>query len=284
MDNLPRMDKPPVAGDPSLGVPPRLLSPGIQTDTCEPAWRAFELKFLIDAHTARAVQSWAREHLEVDPYGDLRTGMYQTTTLYLDTPAFDVLQRTPGFRRRKFRVRRYGEEGQIHLERKTRSKDQVKKRRFTVPHHELQRLSQLEAHHGWAGDWFHQRLLRRELRPACRMTYHRAAFMKQSLAGVVRLTLDHHIRGVVANDWGLDAVHEADELLPGQVVCELKFRDTMPALFKQLVTDLRLTPGSVSKYRRMMQNAGFVVNAPNDANPETATTDGAATESDTESR
>ncbi len=251
----------------SAGYQP-LVSPGIQSessDKSEPAWLAFELKFVIAEEVAQAVQRWAAQHLEADPYADLRTGMYETTTLYLDTPALDVLNRTPGFRRRKFRLRRYGHSGPIHLERKSRSKDTVRKRRTTVSEYELSRLAgplaELPADRGtaaeWSGDWFHQRIALRELRPTCMVTYNRTAFMKLGSQGVMRLTLDRHIRGIPSTRWQLSPVHGPDELLPGHVVCELKFRDTMPHLFKQLVNDLKLTPGSVSKYRRLMQAAGF---------------------------
>lgn len=250
-----------------------LVSPGIQsnsTDKSEPAWLAFELKFVIAEEVAQAVQRWASQNLEADPYACQRTGMYETTTLYLDTPALDVLNRTPGFRRRKFRLRRYGDSGPIHLERKSRSKDTVRKRRTTVSEFELSRLAgplaelptSSDGGAEWSGDWFHQRIALRELRPTCMVTYNRAAFMKLSSQGVMRLTLDRHIRGVPSNRWRLSPVHGPNELLPGQVVCELKFRDTMPHLFKQLVNDLKLTPGSVSKYRRLMQAAGFGLTPP----------------------
>jgi len=255
-----------IADSVSTGCQP-LVSPGIQSESAnksEPAWLAFELKFVIAEEVAREVQRWAAQHLEADPYADLRTGMYETTTLYLDTPALDVLNRTPGFRRRKFRMRRYGDSGPIHLERKSRSKDTVRKRRTTISEFELSRLAgplaEMPAANcatEWAGDWFHQRIALRDLRPTCMVTYNRAAFMKLGSQGVMRLTLDRHIRGVPSNCWQLTPVHGRNELLPGQVVCELKFRDTMPHLFKQLVNDLKLTPGSVSKYRRLMQAAGF---------------------------
>ena len=40
--------------------------------------------------------------------------------MYCDTQALDVFHRTPGYRRRKYRVRRYDEAWDVHLERKVR--------------------------------------------------------------------------------------------------------------------------------------------------------------------
>jgi len=37
--------------------------------------------------------------------------------------------------------------------------------------------------------------------------------------------------------------------LAGETVVELKFRSALPALFKQLIQELELTPNPVSKYR-----------------------------------
>jgi hypothetical protein len=221
---------------------------------------------------AQEVEKWAARHLEPDPYLDAGTGSYQTTTLYLDTPAFDILGRSEGYRRRKYRIRRYAQPGpggevQVHLERKTRRKDEVRKRRVTITEQELHRLAGVDLWANWSGDWFHQKVLKRDLRPACCVTYDRAAFMKLGDAssgntGVLRLTLDRRIRGTPAQDWRLTPVTSGPELLPGQVVCEIKFRDAMPSLFKQLVADMQLTPGSVSKYRRLMQAAGVAIPTP----------------------
>jgi hypothetical protein len=248
-----------------------LLSPGIEAAPeaggLQPGSQAFEMKFVVSEALAQDVERWAAKHLEPDAYLDAETGSYQTTTLYLDTPAFDILNRADGYRRRKYRIRRYAQPGpggevQLHLERKTRRKDEVRKRRVTIAEHEIHRLAGVDLWANWSGDWFHQKVLKRDLRPACCVTYDRAAFMKLSDTGVLRLTLDRRIRGVPAQDWRLAPVTTGGELLPGQVVCEIKFRDAIPNLFKQLVGDLQLTPGSVSKYRRLMQAAGVPIQTP----------------------
>src|SRR5262245_2718893 len=69
---------------------------------------AYELKFLISQALAERIEDWARRHLSHDPHAnpDLEYA-YRIHTLYLDTPRFDVYHRSPSFKRRKFRVRRY---------------------------------------------------------------------------------------------------------------------------------------------------------------------------------
>src|SRR5438552_3351346 len=88
---------------------------------------AFELKFQLTPAEAHAVKAWARQHLTPDPHG--QDGTYRITSVYCDTPRIDVFHRTPGFRRSKFRVRRYDAAERVFLERKSKKKGRVKKRR-----------------------------------------------------------------------------------------------------------------------------------------------------------
>lgn len=246
-----------------------LLSPGLARPTdSAPGSTAYELKFLVPGSVAEAIEAWSHQHLSLDPFVDRQEGCYRTTTLYLDTPDYDVLSRSPGFRKRKHRLRRYGNEEQVYLEQKSRKSDRVSKKRTIVHSSELARLDSRESDAAWHGDWFHERVQTLVLIPACVLTYARTAFAKLTPGGVVRLTLDRDIRGALADGWQVPAAcgREAEgfgpDLLEGSVVCELKFRDAMPLLFKQLVAEMKLEPGSVSKYRRMMQSAGITPRPP----------------------
>src|SRR5438046_583290 len=70
---------------------------------------AYEVKFLIPESKAQQVEAWARRHLAYDPHVDPAQGhTYQTTSVYLDNAEFDVFHGRAPFRRRKFRIRRYG--------------------------------------------------------------------------------------------------------------------------------------------------------------------------------
>jgi hypothetical protein len=232
----------------------KVESPSLST-LSDGAGPAFELKFLLDEARAQEAEAWARRHLALDPHGDAALGgAYRTTTLYSDTQELDVYYRTPPYNRSKFRVRRYGSEPWLYLERKSKSGDRVAKRRTSLAEEELPELARPMSLVDWPGHWFHRRLLSRRLCPVCQVVYLRTAYVdgctaNTYMAGPLRLTLDRRIHGVLTSDWRLDAVEGGLPLLTGQVVLELKFRNALPIPFKELVADLRLRPMTVSKYR-----------------------------------
>ncbi len=213
---------------------------------------SFELKFLVSEQVAARVEAWAGDRLALDEHGDpIHDGRYFTTTLYLDTPAFDVFFRTPGFRRRKYRVRRYGSESTLFLERKVRRGDEVRKQREPVALAELDRLLAPSAP-ATAETWFRREVLDRGMGPSGLVSYWRTAFVGAGSDGPLRLTLDRAVRGRATSTLEVAAVDGGHPLVDGEVICELKFKAAMPALFRQLVADLALAPASVSKYRRLM--------------------------------
>ena len=137
---------------------------------------AREIKFLVDASRADDVREWARAHLGPDPHGTGRCGdEYVTTSLYFDTPAFDVYHRNRSHARGKFRIRRYGLLDFIFLERKMRTDRLLAKRRTTVPLDALQRVGEPDVDRNWPGYWFHRRILLRGLRPLVQISYDRTA-------------------------------------------------------------------------------------------------------------
>lgn len=215
----------------------------------DPSGPAFELKFLLDDPQGREVEAWAQARLQPDPHGDASLGgAYSTTSVYCDTPELDVYHRTPSYKARKYRVRRYGDASWAFLERKTKRGDRVAKRRTFVSLEELSCLSQSPLAPNWPGAWFHQRLAARRLGPACRIAYLRTAYIGSCPEGPLRLTLDRSIRGLLTDEWHAIAPEAGLHLLTGQVIVEMKFRWALPAPFKELTHDLRLRPTVVSKY------------------------------------
>lgn len=212
------MTTPGLSGQPSASDSPSLIA------RRDPARRAFEMKFLLDEARAAELRMWARDRLTLDPHGDAALdGAYHITSLYLDTPAMDVYRRTPGYTRRKYRVRRYGALPWVFLERKSRRGDRVSKRRTSVPLEELARLAQPTlinrldppaqlngaASNGhaateWPGEWFRRQTATRGLLPACGIAYERTAFFASVNEGPVRLTFDRDMRGTPANGWLLN--------------------------------------------------------------------------------
>lgn len=219
---------------------------------------AYELKFLLSEQQARLVEGLACHRLTLDPHADPTLGgAYRITSLYTDTPQFDVFRRIGNYGRSKLRVRRYGQNGPVFLEQKDKDGDKVRKCRVSVPTPDLAILARAGSPNGWAGDWFHQRLAVRSLVPVCRVTYERVAYFGTAEGSAVRLTFDRNVRGEVADGWVVSPVGSTVELLPGQVICEFKYRLAMPLLFKEIVLALGLNPSPISKYRRFVAFAGI---------------------------
>lgn len=228
-------------------------SPGLRAGT-DLGW-AFELKLQLPAAEAQEAEAWARQHLTPDPHG--LHGVYRITSIYCDTAALDVFHRSPGFRRRKFRVRRYGSDTRLYLERKSKKGDKVRKLRTVVCPEELALLTSPDPVAGWGGEWFRQRIHRRSLQPTCRVGYQRTAFFGLAADSPIRLTLDRNLVGVPARDWEMLPLHEGHLLLPGSVLLELKFHVHLPGLFRDLLSRLPGQPVRGSKYRQCVQLCGL---------------------------
>jgi hypothetical protein len=225
----------------------------------EPRPFVSEIKFLIDPPTAQRVRDWARVHLSPDPYG---TGPYsdeyQTTSLYLDTQQLDVFHRRGSFGRAKYRVRRYGNGSTLFLERKLKNRGLLHKRRTAVEVEALDRLTLADpGARDWHGQWFHRRLLARQLHPICEISYSRTARMTLNDDGPVRLTIDEAVQARPAEGLRF-AMSPGIPTLERQCILEFKYRHAPPALLKRLVEQFRLEPQPVSKYRLSVEALGLV--------------------------
>jgi hypothetical protein len=219
---------------------------------------AFELKFLVDRKIAAQIESWARERMMIDPHGHQhRNGAYTTTTLYCDTAGLDVFLKSPCYRRRKFRLRRYGDCDEAFLERKTKAQQKVRKRRTSIPIAELPFLEGAVSTDDWEGHWFHRRILLKGLAPSCALSYDRIAFGKPAEEGTMRLTLDRHIFSQRTSAWEFPRPGKGLAVLRNQAILELKYQTVLPTLFKELLELFGLQPSAHSKYRSAMQAWGI---------------------------
>jgi len=210
--------------------------------------KAFEIKFVVDRDHGQRIREAGRRVLSPDPWGSgPASDEYQATTVYFDTDEFDVYLRRGSFRRAKYRIRRYGQNNVVFLERKLRTADVLSKRRTCLEISELRRL-QAALDSKWPGLWFHERLLMRRLAPRCQMSYSRTARVGTTDCGPIRLTLDDDLFAGVA---GGARFEDADRtsILSDKTIVEMKFTATMPAAFKRLVEQFALEPVRVSKYR-----------------------------------
>ena len=223
-----------------------------------------EIKFLVNWATGVQIREWARERLIADPHGTgPHADEYRVSTLYLDTAGRDVFHRRGSYGRSKYRIRRYGDEPRVFLERKLRTASRLAKRRTDIP---LDALTLLEA--AGAGDvrtkWFKRRVLVRQLEPVCRVSYLRTARLAETPEGLVRMTLDYSLSASTANLFTLEGPGPS-ALLDGYMILELKFRGAMPAVFRELADRFALVPGRASKYRVAADALGIARLSPDDA-------------------
>jgi hypothetical protein len=215
-----------------------------ETRTC-----ARETKFVVEESLVPGLVAWARANLARDAFGAGRFGdEYTTTSLYYETPGFDVYHRRGSYGRSKFRVRRYGASDIVFLERKFRTRRLLAKRRTTVPITDLELLAASVPEPGWPGYWFHRRVLLRRLDPLVQMSYDRIARVGVASAGPIRMTVDANLRVLPMPDRAF-IPGVGFPLIEGHCIVELKYRVELPALFKRLVEDFGIEPGAVSKYR-----------------------------------
>jgi len=228
------------------------------TDVREKREFASEIKFLVPRQIAMQIRAWARGRLVADPNASGASGdEYQITSLYFDTPQFEVFHRCGSFGRSKYRVRRYGNSNVVFLERKLKTHGLLAKRRSIVELNELAGLSQVEPERNWGGRWFHRRLLARSLNSVCQISYLRTARVAMTQNGPIRLTLDDNLRALPTR--GLEFQQAEGQLLfTDHIILELKYRYGLPALFKGLVEEFALAPERLSKYRLAMAALGLI--------------------------
>ncbi len=185
-----------------------------------------------------------------DPHAGAN-GSYRVCSLYFDTPSDRALrEKLDGAdRREKFRLRRYGGEGPIRLEKKCKTGGLVGKRSELLTREQTQKLLAGEPDFLLEGGPLMQELyakLRSQLlAPKTIVTYDREAFCFGP--GNVRITIDRNLRT------GLRSVDFFREDLPaipaGETVLEVKYDEFLPDLVRLALQPLP-TQAACSKYAR----------------------------------
>jgi hypothetical protein len=217
---------------------------------------AYELKCLVEPQLVDQLVAHVAADLQVDPFSArARHGYYRITTLATDTSDWQVFRRqssTP----HKYRIRRYGEESVVYLERKTRRGVQVRKQRAAVHIDDLASLDHdvfTAASLPEPAQWFAGQVRERQLRPACVLACERLALMGLADNGTIRLTFDRHlsVSDVDASQRWLPRTAAASlPVTDDLVVCEFKFCGALPAVFKSAIERFGLAPGGFSKFRQ----------------------------------
>lgn len=251
-----------VAHSQHLTVPSAdIVSPSLQSSSPEHG-PAHEMKYLLTEDLAQRVADDLRGCLRPDPHGNSGAveGQYWVTSVYCDTPQFDMYHRREGYAGRKYRLRRYSTEDVVFLERKDKRGSKVRKRRTGLQLSELNRLPLGQSDLIWDGAWFQRQVNNRELSPVLTVMYQRQAFVGTCAEGPLRLTFDRCIRGVPTSDWQIEPFSGGSGILSDRVICEFKFRNAMPAPFKAVVEMRQLSPANVSKYRLCLAASGVISN------------------------
>ena len=233
---------------------------------------AFEIKFLVEESLVQSLISKVSEKMQLDPHADPKTGGYSVEGIYFETDQRDVYRRTPGYSRKKYRIRRYSEGPVVFLERKSKRNGIVSKRRLQLESSELTkvlketyvnsgRMPNAENLNESSGQsettWFYKRLDRLNLRPTLCITYDRIAFLQMENSGPIRLTVDRSIGCCSLNQLHFPFRADYQSVLAGKCVIELKFRDVMPNNFRELIEEYKLISQPVSKFRKAMVVTGL---------------------------
>jgi hypothetical protein len=218
-----------------------------------------EIKVVLDPVRVDQTVKFAQERLKLDRFSTSAEG-YDLTTLYLDTEGYRVHFKLLDGTGTKYRIRRYGNEEMVYLERKTRKGTLVRKRREAAPVSELERILQGQyGEESWSGT-FCRTIRDFGLKPTLLLTYRRRAW--QGPFGS-RLTLDHSIEAWRGPNIGaLEPTGESVPVTAGTVL-ELKYDLDMPPVFKDLMQELALNSAAFSKYGTGLTVFGMVARPTN---------------------
>jgi hypothetical protein len=263
---------------PSLWKPDASTSP---SHFCKSDVGAFEIKFLVTEATAQSLLSVVRERMPLDPNANPTTGQYSVEGIYFETDNRDVFQRTPGYSRQKFRVRRYAGGQIIFVERKSKRNGLVSKRRVQIEPIELNQILNPVVSLPMGSDavssssneerspsleqsvdknpteWFTKRISKRKLQPTLCIAYERAAFLQMDALGPIRLTVDSDLKCCAFHQANFPESHVYQSFLNEMCIIEFKYREHIPTLFRNWIDEFQLAPQSVSKFRNALQNVGL---------------------------
>ncbi len=209
-----------------------------------------EKKYLLSRAQYETLFERLQEHMEPDVYG-----LSTVCSLYYDTPHWDLISRSidKPIYKEKFRLRSYGvatDDSPVFAEIKKKYDGIVYKRRVTAPCGEMLRFlnegvplpdsPQIQQEIRWM-------LRRYDLRPAVWLAYDRIALVGRE-DPELRATFDFRVRYRTDR---LD-LREGDfgEELTGDdfYILETKIHKAAPLWLAQLFSELRIYPGTYSKY------------------------------------
>ncbi len=257
---------------------PELSESQQQNRTSKPG--AYEIKFLIQESILEQLIPSIAARMQLDPHANPQTGGYTVEGIYFETLDGDVYRRSPGYARRKFRIRRYSGGPNIFLERKSKRKGVVSKRRTQLETSELANLLDrtlgitsralwddsseppLELNRNTEVDWFSRRIKRLKLRPMLCLNYDRIAYLQMDKLGPIRLTIDRSLGCCTMEQSQFPEKLAYRKILEGKCVVEMKYRESIPTVFREVIDEFKLVSQPVSKFRNAIVVAGLATDEP----------------------
>ncbi len=208
----------------------------------------YELKYFITDHKRTILTQRLNSLLELDRNVD-KDGSYLVKSIYFDdifnSKFYDKIQGVD--RRDKFRIRTYGEDSPIKLEKKIREGDRIKKRVLNLSKEDYDRIIRnrfdfhlIEGDHLWYEFYFEYR--HKFLRPVVLVLYKRIPYIYKD----VRITIDTDIMASPECDLFKDNPYCYS--ITNMSVLEIKFDNYLPSFIKDVINVSGLQQLSISKY------------------------------------
>ncbi|MSR75139.1 MAG: polyphosphate polymerase domain-containing protein [Planctomycetes bacterium] len=236
-----------------------------------------ELKIVLTPDAAQRVRLWAADYMTPDPFAG-SDDTYMVHSLYCDNAALDVYHRMAEDGGTKYRVRRYGNEDVVWLERKRRKGTLVSKRRAPVPLARLPDLLLQPSSTGFVGQ-FQEALQQGGYSPRLLVSYARAAWVGE---GGIRLTMDGALSAgipvrasaqaqtpiataaLTTNGANYFDAPKRSASVSAAIILELKYNAEQPPLFSDLLHRLGKSGESFSKYAHSVVATGLGLDAGSD--------------------
>lgn len=110
--------------------------------------------------------------------------------------------------------------------------------------------------------WFSKRIKRLKLRPMLCLNYDRIAFLQMDNLGPIRLTVDRDLGCCTLEQSQFPEKLAYQKILEGKCVIEMKYRESVPTVFREIIEEFKLVSQPVSKFRNAIVVAGLATDDP----------------------
>ena len=223
-------------------------------------FQRFEFKYILNASGAQSILDTLLKHqLEWDPYvRNIANKDYTVRTLYYDTPNWRCYyEKLAGIINRfKLRARVYGQKpsGDVFFELKRRQDSVIIKDRLQIAWPDFKNMESLSHLSNYSGaQALRDEMIMREqqgpFKPRFLVQYQRQALVGK-FQDRLRVTFDRQL--TYASATSLDYDGPMEMMSPNLVVMEIKFNNSLPVWFKDIIQKHNLSRTSFSKYCELL--------------------------------